>query len=91
MEGRQLPQYHRNNLSPAKIDKESLQTIFRELQSAIRHGVDLLQNNVSLPDDPKEYGSIYSGTAGTCEFSFIHSIVHVQEIETKPKKRAQKS
>ncbi|KAJ9251853.1 lanthionine synthetase C family protein [Paecilomyces variotii] len=64
MEGHQLPQYHRNNLSPAKIDKESLQTIFRELQAAIRHGVDLLQNNVSLPDDPKEYGSIYSGTAG---------------------------
>ncbi|KAL1854172.1 hypothetical protein Plec18170_004936 [Paecilomyces lecythidis] len=64
MGDRQLPQYHQITLSPPKIDKQSLQAIFRELQSAIRHAVELLQNNVSLPDDPKEYGSIYSGTAG---------------------------
>lgn len=59
----QRPQYYENTLEPVKTDREGLSTTLKELQSAVRHGVDLLQKGCP-PAEPAEYGSMYSGAAG---------------------------
>ncbi|KAL2001615.1 hypothetical protein VTN02DRAFT_1524 [Thermoascus thermophilus] len=59
----QSPRYYENTLEPVRTDREGLSTTLKELQSAVRHGVDLLQKGCP-PAEPAEYGSMYSGAAG---------------------------
>lgn len=65
------PQYYENTLEPVKINREGLSTVLKELQSAVKHGVDLIQRGCP-PADPADYGSIYSGTPGKFPVNLRH-------------------
>ncbi|KAL1971499.1 hypothetical protein VTN31DRAFT_2120 [Thermomyces dupontii] len=56
------PQYLPNTLRPIAITKDNLLLCLQELQSAIKQGVNILQENVAA--DEANSGSIYSGTTG---------------------------
>ncbi|OKL58824.1 hypothetical protein UA08_05620 [Talaromyces atroroseus] len=58
------PQFYPNTLQPTDITKENLSLILKELQLAIKNGVDIISKNVQRPTDPSSYGNIYSGIPG---------------------------
>lgn len=59
-----LPQYYQNDLQLVDTHKASLQDVLAEFRQAIAKGVSLIRQNVPLPSENDQYGTIYNGGLG---------------------------
>ncbi|KAK9243538.1 Lanthionine synthetase [Lipomyces tetrasporus] len=58
------PQYFPNKLHPIDINRSNLEHVLKELQSAVKEGVEIICNSLLPVTDASDYGSIYSGIPG---------------------------
>jgi hypothetical protein len=64
------PQYFPNKLQPVDINASNLKHVLKELQLAIKEGIELIGNSIPPVTDLSDYGSIYSGIPGVA-YAFL--------------------
>ena len=58
------PQYYENTFVPVNLDKETLVSVLNGLRAAIRHGLDIVQNDCPPPAAENGFGTIFNGSLG---------------------------